>query len=139
MSGMTIQTSIDSDHFIFESLNLALELVSDILNQIEILEFSPDQRAHFTNIELTKISLKITQFVELTTLISKFVAIKKNMAVNEIKNSHIHLLFVLKGINQSQLKRDDLVLEDLIKYELKDNLTQWKINIIPTIKRILNP
>jgi hypothetical protein len=57
----------------------------------------------------------------------------------EIKTSHIHLLFILKGINQAQQKNDSLVLEDLIKHELKDNLTQWKINLIPTIKRMLNP
>ena len=138
MSGMTIHTSIDSEHFINESLNLALEVVTDILQQIESIKFCSNEHIHFTNLELTKISLKITQFVELTTLTSKFIAIKKNKDVSEIKNSHIHLLFILKGINQSQLKRDELVLEDLIKYELKDNLTQWKIDIIPKIKKILN-
>ena len=47
--------------------------------------------------------------------------------MNEFKDSHIHLLFVMKAMNQAQQKQDRVALEDLIKYELKDNLTQWKI------------
>lgn len=139
MSGMTNHLNSDSDQSISNSLNLALELLSDIFIQISTLEIKSDEHRHFSNQHLTKLSIDITQFVELTTLTSRMITLKKNITLNEVKNSHIHLLFVLKGINQAQLKNDELILEDLIKYELKDNLTQWKINIIPTIKRMLNP
>jgi len=139
MSGMTDHLNSDSDQFISNSLNLALELLNDIFNQINTLEIKSDEHRHFSNQHLTKLSLDITQFVELTTLTSRMITLKKNITLNVVKDSHIHLLFVLKGINQAQLKNDELILEDLIKYELKDNLTQWKINIIPTIKRMLNP
>ena len=139
MSGMTDHLNSDSDQFISNSLNLALELLNDIFNQINTLEIKSDEHRHFSNQHLTKLSLDITQFVELTTLTSRMITLKKNITLNVVKESHIHLLFVLKGINQAQLKNDELILEDLIKYELKDNLTQWKINIIPTIKRMLNP
>ena len=136
---MTDHLNSDSDQFISNSLNLALELLNDIFNQINTLEIKSDEHRHFSNQHLTKLSLDITQFVELTTLTSRMITLKKNITLNVVKDSHIHLLFVLKGINQAQLKNDELILEDLIKYELKDNLTQWKINIIPTIKRMLNP
>ncbi len=139
MSGMTDQLNSDSDQFISNSLNLALELLNDIFLQINTFEIKQDEHRHFSNLHLTKLSLNLTQFIELTTLTSRMITLKKGIAFNEVKNSHVHLLFVLKGINQAQLKNDQIILEDLIKYELKDNLTQWKINIIPTIKRILNP
>jgi hypothetical protein len=139
MSGMTDHLNSDSDQFISNSLNLALELLNDIFLQISTLEIKQDEQRHFSNLHLTKLSLNLTQFIELTTLTSRMITLKKSMTFNEVKNSHIHLLFVLKGINQAQLKNDEMILEDLIKYELKDNLTQWKINIIPTIKRMLNP
>jgi hypothetical protein len=139
MSGMTNHLNSDSDQSISNSLNLALELLSDIFIQISTFDIKSDEHRHFSNQHLTKLSLDITQFVELTTLTSRMITLKKNITLNEVKNSHIHLLFVLKGINQAQLKNDELILEDLIKYELKDNLTQWKINLIPTIKRMLNP
>lgn len=139
MSGMTTQTNIDSSHFINDSLQLALELVNDLLVQINEIDLLTNHNNHFSNMNLTKISLNLTQFVELTTLTSKLISLKKNIVLDEVKKSHIHLLFILKGINQSQLKGDSIVLEDLIKYELKDNLTQWKINIIPKIKKSINP
>ena len=139
MSGMTDHLNTDSDQFISNSLNLALELLNDIFLQISTLELKSDEHRHFSNLHLTKLSLNLTQFIELTTLTSRMITLKKSLTLNEVKNSHIHLLFVLKGINQAQLKNDEMILEDLIKYELKDNLTQWKINIIPTIKRMLNP
>ena len=138
MSGMTNHLNSDSDQSISNSLNLALELLSDIFIQISTFEIKSDEHRHFSNQHLTKLSLDITQFVELTTLTSRIITLKKNITLNEVKNSHIHLLFVLKGINQAQLKNDELILEDLIKYELKDNLTQWKIDHIPAIKRALS-
>ena len=41
----------------------------------------------------------------------------------------------MKGVQQAQSKLDHVALEDLIKYELKDNLTQWNIDLLPQIKR----
>ena len=69
---------------------------------------------------------------------SKFIAQRKKAELPLIKDSHVHLLFVIKAINQAQHKKDALVLDDLIKYELKDNLTQWKIDLIPQMKRLMS-
>ena len=52
-----------------------------------------------------------------------------------IKELEIHLLTVIKAINISQRKRDYIILADLLEYELKDNLTQWKILVIPPLKQ----
>ncbi len=138
MSGMTKHTFEEMDGVVAGTLSVSLELLSDIISQINAIEaFIPEKEYHW-NIQLTALSNDITNFVELTTLLSKFVMHKKKITIPEIKQSHVHLLFVLKGINQAQQKHDSLVLEDLIKYELKDNLTQWKIDLIPFIRRQLN-
>jgi hypothetical protein len=63
---------------------------------------------------------------------------KKEKSIKDIKESHIQLLFIMKAINQAQLKSDVLALEELIKYELKDNLTQWKIDLFPQVRKLLN-
>lgn len=52
-----------------------------------------------------------------------------------IKELQIHLLSVMKGIHASHQKQDHIMLTDLLEYELKDNLTQWKILIVPTLKK----
>lgn len=57
-----------------------------------------------------------------------------SLPINELK---IHLLSVMKAINSARKSRDFIMLTDLLEYELKDNLTQWKIIVIPVLKNIL--
>jgi hypothetical protein len=138
MSGMTVEALKDFDVILTDTIVIGQDLLNDIIQQINNIESFSSDKEYFRNLQLSSMSADITKFVELTTLLSKILVTKKKINVPEIKQSHIHLLFVLKGINQAQQKHDSEVLEDLIKYELKDNLTQWKIDIIPLIKRQLN-
>jgi len=138
MSGMTDQAFKEFDILLSDTIGIGQELLNDIILQINTIETFTPEKEYFWNIQLSDLSSDVTKFVELTTLMSKLLTSRKKIALPEIKQSHIHLLFVLKGINQAQQKHDSLVLEDLIKYELKDNLTQWKIEHIPLIKRLLN-
>lgn len=124
--------------FLQDTIGLTLEFLSDIILDIQTIgEFKAD-REFFWNRKVTKLTSDISQFVELTTLLSRIIMSRQQLTVAGIKESHIHLLFVVKGMNQAQLKQDYVALEELIKYELKDNLTQWKIDLIPQTKKLLN-
>lgn len=124
--------------FLTETTGLVQDFISDIILDIQTIgEFVPE-REYFWNKKILKLTSDIGQFVELTTLLSKTLMVRKKINLEAIKNSHVHLLFVMKGMNQAQLKHDYIALEDLIKYELKDNLTQWKIDLIPQLKKHLN-
>jgi hypothetical protein len=136
MSGMTTP-SYNLD-FLTETTSLVQEFISDIILDIQTIgEFEPEKE-FFWNKKILKLTSDISQFVELTTLLSKTIMVRKRMSLDGIKNSHVHLLFIMKGMNQAQLKHDYIALEELIKYELKDNLTQWKIDLIPQLKKHLN-
>lgn len=139
MSGMTAQTFKDINILLSDTVSISQELLNDIHLQINAIDTFTPEREYFWNLQLSELSADISKFVELTTLLSQVIQVKKKSSLPEIKQAHIHLLFIIKGINQAQQKHDALVLEDLIKYELKDNLTQWKIDLIPLIKRLLNP
>jgi hypothetical protein len=138
MSRMTAQTFTDIDVLLSGTVSISQELLNDILGQINAIDTFIPEREYFWNLQLSGLSSDISKFVEVTTLLSQVIQTRKKSSLPEIKQSHIHLLFIIKGINQAQQKQDALVLEDLIKYELKDNLTQWKIDLIPLIKRLLN-
>ena len=138
MSGMTTNSFGELESVLLDTVSISLDLLSDIIQQINSIEDFIPEKEYFWNQMLSVLSQDITKFVEITTLLSKLLMAHKKVTMPEIKQSHIHLLFVLKGINQARQKHDSLVLEDLIKYELKDNLTQWKIDLIPLIKRQLN-
>ena len=135
---MTTQTNSELDGFLANTILITLDLLNDILDQINSIETFKAEREFHWNRQISDLTSDISKFVEVTTLLSKMIMSQKKQTLPEIKNSHIHLLFVLKGIIQAQHKMDSLVLEDLIKYELKDNLTQWKIDLIPQTKRLLN-
>lgn len=138
MSGTTISSNEEMGDFLAQTLILGQDLLVDILYQIQTISpFTPEKEFHW-NREVSQITSDIGQFVELTTLLSKVIMKRKNQTLPDIKDSHIHLLFVLKAMNQAQQKLDLVALEELIKYELKDNLTQWKIDLIPQTKRLLN-
>ncbi|GAB4017205.1 MAG: hypothetical protein Fur0010_17660 [Bdellovibrio sp.] len=53
---------------------------------------------------------------------------------DDIQKLEIHLLSVLKAMLPAKEKEDIIMLTDLLEYELVDNLTQWKIKIIPSLR-----
>ena len=126
-----------NQEFLVDTVGLTVDYVSEIiLACVATSEFNPEKE-YFWNKKLTKLTADVSQFVEITTLLSKAVLKKNTLLLTDIKESHIQLLFIMKAMNQASDKRDYLALEDLIKYELKDNLTQWKIDLIPQIKMLL--
>jgi hypothetical protein len=120
-------------------LSQALGLVSELLTSIFQGIDSPlsEQSFQIIDEQIMDLSGEISQLVEITTLMTKLLPGSKKDLVSAIKESHINLLFILKAINQAREKRDLIALSDLIKYELRDNLTMWKIEFIPLTKRLL--
>jgi hypothetical protein len=54
----------------------------------------------------------------------------KDITINKrVSELEIHLLSILKGLFDSREKMDLVMITDLLEYELKVNLTTWKIEI----------
>lgn len=136
MSGMTQSISHSNDSLL-ATLPVLQEFLQSILSDITSLELDFNRPSYLLDDQISKMTLNVSQFVELTTLQTRLLRKKQIDVPLGVKDSHVHLLFVMKGINQAFQKKDQIGLEELIKYELKDNLTQWKIDLIPNIKRSL--
>ena len=136
MSRMT-EPSYNQD-FLRNTLELTSQYLADILLEIQNFHYSANQQEYHANHQISQLSGEVGHFVELTTLLARLVTLKTKVTIPDIKESHIQLLFIFKALNQAQSKNDITALEELIKYELKDNLTQWKILFIPQIKKLLN-
>ncbi len=139
MSGTTAYTEPASSDILVESVQLSQEHLNQTLTRLHQLQSLQEAKAHNINQIVSSLTMDVGTFVEITTLITRMVQKRYHYTIAGAKESHIHLLFIMKGINQAQQKGDLVALEDLIKYELKDNLTQWKIDLIPQVKRQLNP
>lgn len=139
MSGTTFLRDDNGQDTYLESIHLTQDLLNDLLLDISLIgEFTPEKEFYW-NRELSELTQHISTFVEITTLLAKIAQTKKPSQGPQFKESHIQLLFVMKAMNQTQLKRDYTALEELIKYELKDILTQWKIDLLPQLKKHFNP
>lgn len=139
MSGTTAIVNAGASDILSESVQLSQEYLNQILIRLHQFPQIQDLRSHDLNQLVSSLTMDVGTFVEVTTLISRMIQKKFSATLQGARESHIHLLFVMKGINQAQQKGDLVALEELIKYELKDNLTQWKIDLIPQAKRHLNP
>lgn len=53
----------------------------------------------------------------------------------EVQKLEIHLLSVMKAVLSAKESNDIIMLCDLLEFELIDNLTQWKIKVIPELKK----
>ena len=91
-------------------------------------------------------------FVDFVDLVDLFVQLidriyfvfKKNNKANaevteNFQKLQIHLLSVMKALLLAREKGDTVMLCDLLEYELTDNLLQWKIKAIPSLKQAANP
>ena len=75
-------------------------------------------------------------------LSAKLVSIMKNKIsssndrslILEIKQLNIQHLSIIRSLMYCFKTKDFVGLADLLEYELKDGLTQWKINFIPRLK-----
>ncbi|MBT6325291.1 MAG: hypothetical protein HOJ35_04940 [Bdellovibrionales bacterium] len=90
---------------------------------------------------LVKIVDTIELFIQGINNTNKF--IKINLQDNErykqdLYNIKIHLLSIMKGIESAKNNNDYIMLNDLLEYELADNLTQWKLKILPRLKKIVH-
>lgn len=137
MSGTTTTTAASSD-ILTESVLLSQEHLNQILIRLQDLPDLQSALTHNMNQLVSSITMEVGTFVEISTLITRLLQKRHHQSLAGARESHIHLLFIMKGINQAQLKGDTVALEELIKYELKDNLTQWKIDLIPQAKRLLS-
>lgn len=120
------------------SFTLTQELLSELINDCHNAPAFEENSIVLWNKKLARLTHDVSQFVEITTLLTRSLSKKGEPIFLEIKNSHIQLLFIMKAISQAQVKTDTMALQDLIKHELKDNLTQWKIDLIPQLKKRLN-
>jgi hypothetical protein len=136
MSGMTA-LNYNRD-VLLESFSLTQELLSELISDCLTIPASGPDIIYLWHKKIARLTQDISNFVEISTLITRSLSPRGEPLFVDIKNSHIKLLFIMKAISQAQSKTDHIALQDLIKHELKDNLTQWKIDLIPQLKKLLS-
>jgi len=95
--------------------------------------------------EANRVFIEVVELMDLyIQLISKiYRAIRLDLQGQSFKNENlqkleIHLLSIIKALLSAKEKEDIIMLCDLLEYELVDNLTQWKIKVLPELRKLKN-
>ncbi len=126
----------------FESIDSCFGYVDYITAQVQKLS----THYHQGNLEVANDAF--IEVIELMDLYIQLVSRVYRVLRTDLKVMHfkdesiqkleIHLLSVMKALLQAKEKEDVIMLCDLLEYELIDNLTQWKIKILPELKKLKN-
>jgi hypothetical protein len=132
-----LQSSID---LAFEALDSCSLYIDNITGKISALtELYSDNKQDMANEAFADVIDTIDLFVQLVSRIHKTLRLHyqdKFTKSETFQNLEIHLLSILKALIPAKQKNDLIMLNDLLEYELIDNLTQWKIQAIPELKKL---
>ncbi len=124
----------------FDSLNSCTTYIDHIngliYRLIDEYQAGEASKANQTFIEVIEL---LDLYVQLMTKIYsslRFHFKDKLVKDESVQNLEIHLLSVMKALIPAKEKGDVIMLCDLLEYELIDNLTQWKIKVIPELKKL---
>lgn len=126
----------------FDSIDSCFGYVDYITSQIQRLiaqqNAGDTEGANKTFIEVIDL---MDLYIQLITKV--YHVIRTDMPDRSFKDENlqkleIHLLSVIKALVQAKEKNDVIMLCDLLEYELIDNLTQWKIKVLPELKKLRN-
>ncbi|MCP4913838.1 MAG: hypothetical protein GY909_12065 [Oligoflexia bacterium] len=134
---LSVKTSLELAYEALESCNSYIDTVIASIDQLTETYQSGDQQT--ANVQFSEVIEIIDLFVQLITGIHK--TFKRNIVnLSEqtpiVQQLEIHLFSIIKALLPAKEKEDIIMLCDLLEYELKDNLTQWKIQAIPAMKKL---
>lgn len=111
-------------------------LIDKLISQIKLICDSLQEDKMNQN-SLAKVIDAVDLFIQSSNYLSvKLITDQDDIAdYIPLKELQIHLLSIIKAIRSAYSKEDYIMLADLLEYELRDNLTQWKILILPILKQ----
>ena len=123
----------------FESIDSCYGYVDYITDQIHLLIENYNQgNMDLANQKFVEVIEIMDLYIQLVSRVYRVLRIEiKNMQKDEgIQKLEIHLLAIMKSLLQAKENNDTIMLCDLLEYELADNLKQWKIKVLPELKKL---
>lgn len=110
-----------------------------VIELIKLLPEDPDEQLF----EEDNFFLIIDLANKLTTLYQHTLSyLKKEVQIGEelsrdILQTNLHLLSILRSLRTAVANKDHFAAHDLITQELKDNLVQWRLKLLPLIQSLV--
>lgn len=131
------QSSVELAFDAVDSCNDYIDVLNEkIINLTRLYQAGETQKANDEFGDMIDIlDLYVQLFAKIHSTLKRVATVPRQTS-EDIQKLDIHLLSVLKALIPAKEKNDVIMLCDLLEYELVDNLTQWKIKIIPSLKKL---
>jgi hypothetical protein len=124
----------------FESIDSCFGYIDYITNRIQsLIQFYNEGELNQANATFVEIVDLMDLYIQLITKVYRVIRADvhgQSFKDKNIQNLEIHLLSIIKSLLLAKEKEDILMLCDLLEYELIDNLKQWKIKVLPELKKL---
>ncbi|MBY0412687.1 MAG: hypothetical protein K2Q18_00910 [Bdellovibrionales bacterium] len=135
-------SKISSLDLAFESIDSSFGYVDYITAQIQklIVQYNSGEidQANHSFVEVIELMDLYIQLISRVYRVLRTDLQGASFKDESVQKLEIHLLSVMKALLQAKEKNDTIMLCDLLEYELADNLTQWKIKVLPELKKLKN-
>ncbi len=120
----------DTIHSLFNYITCLNETIDVSVNKLKLSDENIDK-------DLNKIIGGVEIFIETgLEIYNSFSKEKTHEIRQDYKEQIFQLICLLKAILSSYKKKDYFMLCDLLEFELKDSLLQWKVQILSKIKAL---
>ncbi|MBC7539856.1 MAG: hypothetical protein H7281_13625 [Bacteriovorax sp.] len=130
----------DSLELAFESIDSCFGYVDYITSRIQkLIGFYNTNDLDQANEAFIEVVDLMDLYIQLISKVYRVIRVElqgKSFKDESIQKLEIHLLSVIKALLLAKEKEDVIMLCDLLEYELVDNLTQWKIKVLPELKKL---
>ena len=142
MTVLNKDSNLSSLELAFESIDSCFGYVDYITSQIQKLIAQYNQgEIDSANQSFVEVIELMDLYIQLVSKVYRVLRIELQAVSfkdENLQKLEIHLLSVMKALLQAKEKNDTIMLCDLLEYELADNLTQWKIKVLPELKKLKN-
>jgi len=135
-----VQTSVELAFEALDSCNDYIDILNSKITELTgLYQAGNNEKADaLFNETIDILDLFIQLFSKINSTLGRNLGEEK-VDRKDIQNLEIHLLSILKALIPAKEKGDIIMLCDLLEYELIDNLTQWKIKVVPQLKALKKP
>ena len=110
------------------------DAISELNGQIEAIRpMKPEAMPEESLLQLIDQTRKLVVFLKYSSEYMRK-TFTQPKAREEMLRIKLHLLSVLRALSDQVRLKDNVAIHDLITEELRDNLTMWKINVIPLLR-----
>lgn len=142
MTSLTIKNPINSLDLAFESIDSCFGYVDYIILRIQkLIGFYNEGEIDQANSVFMEVVDLMDLYIQLISRVYRIIRVDlqgQSFKDENIQKLEIHLLSVIKALLLAKEKEDVIMLCDLLEYELVDNLTQWKIKVLPDLRKLKN-